>query len=136
MVHALEKTHSLLQPGGLLIDLHDTTSRPQLEFHTGTQKTSIGEVLDDTGFQRLRQTDEAVAQVIADKLFMVDAEQTFDYQTHIETLEDFHAWLDDTWDTSYLDDATLRRVVDLLIGTDDGRLIIHRSARMTRLKAH
>jgi hypothetical protein len=135
MVHALKKTHSLLRPGGLLIDLHDSTQRPQLVGHAGGQPTPIGEVLDDSGFLRLRQTDEAIAKVIGEGLFVTDAEETFDYETHIETLEDFHTWLDDAWDTSYLDNATLRRVIDLLIDADDSRLIIHRTARMTRLKA-
>lgn len=133
MVHALKRTHNLLKPGGLLIDLHDLTTRPQLAGRTGEHSTPIGEVLDDTGFQRLRQADEAIAQVIDDGLFVVDAEQTFDYETHFETLEEFHEWLDDAWDTSYLDDATMGRVIDLLIDADDSTLIMQRTARMTRL---
>jgi len=50
MVHALEITHSLLKPGGLLIDIHPTSQPPRVEIHRDGEILLAGYVDDRDDF--------------------------------------------------------------------------------------
>ena len=136
MVHALEKAHSLLKPDGVLIDIHDLPEFPEFEVHTGGQAHYAGKMLDNSRFERLRQTDAALAQAVSQNLFVVAVERVFDYNIHADSLDAFREWLDVQWDTSYLPDETAKLINDLMRqGGATAAIIIDRSARMTRLRA-
>jgi hypothetical protein len=135
MVHALEKVHGLLQPDGIVIDIHDIATPPRLAVHTGRQSIDVGRVLDHTDFRKLRKTDRALTRVVENKLLLIEDRCAFEYKTRADSLDALCAWLSRDEGTMYLPDATANLAEDLMSNSgEDAIILIHTSAWMTRLR--
>ena len=104
-MHALKKTHRLLIRGGLLIEVHDEPVSPSLALQFRDEIFNVGRLHDSSGFERLRQTAEAVEQVNRDDLFKRVESQIMEYQIYIDSLDSFDDWLSRQWDTTYLENG-------------------------------
>ena len=93
MVHALREAHRVLKPNGVLLDV-----RPGLQHRrVGIARAgrwrvlaTMREPLDDD-----RAANRAVAHVLRTGLFRREGYLQFDLKRHLDTLEDFRAWIDE-----------------------------------------
>jgi hypothetical protein len=136
MVHALKKTHRLLIRGGLLIEVHNMPVSSPLALQFRDEIFNVGHFQDNSGFERIRQTDEAVEQVSRGNLFKRVESQIMEYQIYIDSLESFDDWMSRQWDTTYLE-GTNETYIRESIGVDGiaQRVIVSRSSQVSILKA-
>ena len=136
MVHALERSHKLLVPGGKLLDFHSLPIPPQidLEFKNGT--APAGPLLDRTNFETYRQAFEALDEVVGRRLFALELGYRDEYHILMDTYDDFEEWLNDQWDTSYLPLPTDAAIQKALEETETvKRFVVTRQAKVTGLAA-
>ena len=135
MVHALEKVHSLLAPGGILINVHDLPRPPWIDIEEAGRVVRVGRILDDSDFHLLRRTDAALAQVEASGLYAVEERIVFDYNTRIDDFDAFDGWLADTWESMYITPEDRARLDAAMADAGEGAEIVVRwRARMSRLR--
>jgi hypothetical protein len=79
MVHALEKTHRLLKPGGVLMESHFTGEPFSLEVHHQGEIKHAGPTHRADDFETFKQAKAALDQAVKDGLFWPVAERVFDY---------------------------------------------------------
>ena len=95
---------------------------------------------DYDDFKWIRLTEAALAQTVAaqtvaDRLFVVETQETFDYNIYIDTIDALQEWRDVLWDSYYLPDETEKWVTGLFENQGEtASLIVHMSARITRLR--
>ncbi len=129
MVHALTKAVELVRPGGSIVDVHDSRTPPSIEIIRGTDRTAVGWLSDHEGFPMLRLADEALEKVIDRGLLIKEAELEIHYHTKADSFDAFLEWLDEQWETSYLEAKIERRVRTMFSEGGDGiSAIIRRSA--------
>ncbi len=135
MVHALATIHSLLEPGGILIDLHPTGQPPPVEVHTGGRVARAGLLQEADGFVEYFQADSALAEAVRQALFAVEQEGTFEFMTHADTLPDLLGYLAEKYTDAVLDEATLRGIDSLLAAAGrGGEIVIRETIRIARLR--
>lgn len=91
MVHALEEIHRLLRSNGSLIDIHPCPEAPWVEVHQGG-KIVFAEAAPAPDIESKRQAEEALAQAIQRRLFVVAGSDVFDflvYASSVAELRDF-----------------------------------------------
>jgi hypothetical protein len=83
-VHALRHVHELLVPGGTMLDLHPLTEQ-QVEAHGRI----VGVIREPEWIDRdLPNAEAGVEQVIAEGLYVPEAEIEFDVLQHFDTVQD------------------------------------------------
>lgn len=93
MVHALQESHRVLKPNGILIDLRPAPRHRRAGLGTGRRWQLVGvmrEQLDDD-----LAADRAVARVLRAGLFHREMRFEFELDRVMDTMEDFRAWLDE-----------------------------------------
>ena len=136
MVHALKKTHSLLQPGGLLINVHDMSVPHVIEVHSAQTVTKAGWLLDSEDFDNERLAFNALAQVVLDNDFVLEDEREFNYNIHIDDVEELQEWLAEWWETALLPEGTVQRLNDILRQVHQkAHIVLRAPTRMTKLRA-
>jgi hypothetical protein len=94
MVHALEEIHRLLNPGGLLVDIHPV---PEL---TSIRVYDHGEVLfeesqvDADDEEEVIRAERALAEVADRGLFVVGMSHEFDFQTYASSVSELWDYLE------------------------------------------
>ena len=135
MVHALEKVHSLLAPGGILIDIHPFYEAPAIEVHIDARVTQEGMVQEDTDFVEFLQADQALAEVVRQGWFALERAGQFTFLTHADGVTDWHADLTADWNSYSLDDDTIRRVDELLgVPGQPKEVVMREHAHIARLR--
>jgi SAM-dependent methyltransferase len=77
MVHALEEIRRLLKPNGRLIDLHPFAEARSLEVHLDG-RVAFAEPVPESGFDDELEADDALAQIVQRRLFVVERSSAFD----------------------------------------------------------
>jgi len=135
MVHALKQAHALLQPGGLLLDIHDLPVPHAIEVRSAGIAHKAGWLLDRVDFVNERSAWNALAQVVSEGLFTLEDEREFTFSVYIDDPPEFQKWLADRWDTAYLPEKTIQRLADLFQQAgQNARVVLQVPARMSRLK--
>ena len=93
MVHALTEAHRALKPNGILIDLRPAASHRRAGLGEGKRWKQVGVMREN--FDDDRAADRVVKQVIRDGLFNQESLVEFDLDRVMDTLPDFHLWLED-----------------------------------------
>ena len=136
MVHALEKCHTLLKPGGCLVEIHALTDSPLIEIQSEDGLINAGPLLDSSNFEPYRQAFEAIETVADSHLFAVDFKKSAGYQIQIDSYKSFQDWLTEQWDTSYLAPSTEKVIRDSMsTGSGASRLVVSKKAQVTVLRA-
>lgn len=136
MVHALEKAHRLLKPGGVVVDVRDIDDPARVEVHDGARVSLAGRVVDRSDFDDERQALAALAQVVEDGLFVMEEERLFDHNLHAETLDVLRKYIADEWENTILPEETAQKAVELMSrAADDAEVIVRFSAWMARLRS-
>ena len=73
MVHALEQTHRLIVPGGMLIDIHPVTDGPPVLI----RGQKVGTMKETDDFVEYVQASAALDEVIQRGLFVVERSSPF-----------------------------------------------------------
>jgi len=114
MVHALETVHRLLVPGGLLVDIHPSTTPATVEVVEGGAARAVGVIREPDGGVEYRLADEALAGLIRRGRFGVERHDIFQFARYADTLEELLENLSDTWQDAFIDAAATARVREAL----------------------
>ncbi len=136
MVHALEKVHRLLAPGGWLIDIHPTEQPPALEVRSGEQVTLAGWVHETDDYIEYAQASEALEAVRQRGLYDLEDARTFDFLTHAGSLSELLDHLSQEWKDAFIDERTAGKVEELLLSAEPDREVrIRETVNIARLRA-
>jgi hypothetical protein len=126
MVHALEIAHSLLKPGGLLIDIHPNGDPPPVEVHMGSKVLLAGHLQETDDFVEYFQADDALAQVTARGLFELEREASFPFMVHALTTQALTDFLANEWSDAILSETVSERLAALMTEPVEGKEIVVR----------
>lgn len=128
MVHALEKVHSLLRPGGQLIDIHPMFDPPAFEVRVGERIFPAGWLRETDDYEEYEAADRALAEVVKRGLFSVERQGTFSFITHADTAAELRQYLIDEWQDAIIDEVTFARAADLFNSIERSKEMILRVA--------
>ena len=135
MVHALVQIHGILQPDGILINVHDLPNPHLVEVHTAGKVIEAGRLSDSVDYKDERFAFEALARVVSDGLFLLEDEQDFDFNIHAGNLGELQQLLAEEWETAILPDETVERVEDILRKVNqEYEVVLRVPTRMTKLR--
>ena len=136
MVHALEITHDLLKPGGLMIDIHPTGEQPLVEAHVDGEVRLAGYLDELDDFESYFKADEALAQVTSRGLFLLEREGSFTFLYHAATVAALADFIAAEWTNSVLPEETIEQAEALMGEPGDGReIVVREHVRIARYRA-
>lgn len=114
MVHALEEIHRLLNPGGLLIDIHPVPELTLIRVYDHGEAL-LEEPLVDNDDEDIIRAERALAEVAGRGLFVVGRSQEFDFQTYASSVGELRDYLElmNAFVTSPKDEAAALREQEL-----------------------
>ena len=134
-MHALEIAHSLLKRDGLLIDIHPSGQRPQFEVHVKGRVLLAGHVEETDDFVEYFEADNALADMVARGLFVLEETTLFPFLLHAPSIEAIVDFLQEEWSDAILSEAVIERATALLGEPGEGKEIVVREiARISRYR--
>jgi hypothetical protein len=113
MVHALELVHSLLSPGGALIDIHPTGQPYAIEISLGGIRRQLGVLQETDNYIEYFQADEALEKVMQSGLFALTRRENFIFLDHAASLDELRSYLLDNWSDAVWPDEVTRRANEI-----------------------
>ncbi|MBN1147190.1 MAG: hypothetical protein JXA78_08040 [Anaerolineales bacterium] len=141
MVHALEIVHSLLEEGGLLIDIHPNGEAPPIEVVHGGQQRLAGYLQESDDFVEYAQASAALDKSVAMGLFDLERQGLFEFVTQADSLAELLEYLRTAWSDAIVAAKTQQRAAELLAGAGSrqgspaARLVMTERVRIVRLRA-
>ena len=117
MVHALEIIHTLLEPGGYLIDIHPSGQPPPIEVCIADRLHRLGYLQETDNFIEYGQASAALVEVIQRGLFVVEQQGAFIFITRAGSLDELHTFLTENWTDSLLPAEVELRAGELSLST-------------------
>lgn len=114
MVHALRKAISSLNPGGVILEVHDLIDPPRIEIHSNEGEVFAGQLLSVNNFETQRHADQAIGGLIEQGSLQSKRSIIFEYYIRADTFGEFSDWLDEEWESEYIPEETKAKVVDLI----------------------
>lgn len=136
MVHALQLIHKMLHPNGWLINVHGLPVPHMIEVRSPETVSKVGWILDREDSESTQSALKSLAQVVADRSFLLEDERDFAYNIYADDLPELRDWLKEWWSSAVLTDGIIQRLGELT--RDPGpsaRIALLLRARMTRLRA-
>ena len=137
MVDALGRAHSLLDSGGVVIDIHPTPEPAHLEIAAASEFVRLADRLDDgTGSgprQRHMAADAAVLACVSTDMFNREAATDFIFRTHADTVEELLDYLHAKWKQLHFGAADLSRARDYLARGDGSAVVVTEKVTASRL---
>ena len=135
MVHALEKIHSLLKPGGVLIDIHPTGEPASIEIRIRDRSMPAGWLQETNDYVEYEWADEALNRIVRSGLFTVERQSTFTFNTYTASIAELRDHLAEAWKDAILDGVTAARAEELLSTIErDKEVIVRESVYIARLE--
>ena len=97
MVHALEQIHSLIKPGGYLIDIHPDGELVEFFLLLDDRELFIGYMQEMDDYIEYRQADEAIQTILDEGLFQVEKKNEFEFRTYAESFDELKEYLNENW---------------------------------------
>jgi hypothetical protein len=136
MVHALQQVHQLLRPQGWLVNLLDLPVPAVIEVHAAGAVTRVGWMLDRGDFLEERSTLNALAQVVGQGDYILEAEQDFVRNFHVDSLAEFNTWLVEKLTSALLPGETAQRLAALLRqAAQPSKIVVAARSRITKIRA-
>lgn len=138
MVHALKTIHSLLVPGGLLVDLHSTGDPPPIELLYDGQRRLLGHLQETDDFIEYGQADAALSKAVRRGFFASDWQGAFPFTSYFSTATELRQWLAGYWSDAVFDPAIEEREQACLADQPPAtapRVTLREQVRITRLVA-
>ena len=85
MVHALEEIHRLLNPAGVLIDIHPVNEALHIEIHEDGRIEPVGDLSVRQWCNDFEQADLALAEATERGMFALELHRLFDSLTHYDS---------------------------------------------------
>jgi 2-polyprenyl-3-methyl-5-hydroxy-6-metoxy-1,4-benzoquinol methylase len=114
MVHALETVHSLLKPGGVLVDIHPGTEKAGILAQVNGKEYFLDSVEETDDYIEYKQANEALAQVIERGLFTIEEAGQFTFLIHAATIEEMREYLTANWKDAILNESVDIKARELL----------------------
>ena len=135
MVHALEKIQQLVQPGGLLLDIHPTNEMAAIAVRLRAQLIPAGWLNESDDYVEYEWADEAVNAAVNSGLFIQEQCGTFEFVWHADSLNDLRAYLAEEWKDAIIDDMTAMRIEELLkLPVHDKEILVSEAIRIARYR--
>ena len=135
MVHALELAHSWLAENGRLLDLHPNGEPAPVDVQLGSDSHCAGWVTEETDYISYHQANQAIDQVVQQRLFTIEREETIHIPTYGDSLAAIQDHLTESWTDAYLDNLLVMRANDLLQSTiTPKQVIVTEIVRVLRLR--
>ncbi|OGO72336.1 MAG: hypothetical protein A2Z37_10580 [Chloroflexi bacterium RBG_19FT_COMBO_62_14] len=135
MVHALAKIHSLLQPTGVLVDIHPTPEPPAIQVRVGSEIHAAGWLREADDYVEYEEADRAIDDAIELGMFVLERQGQFDFTTHAGTLRELKDHLEAEWQEAFIEDTTILAIEDLLrTPQQDKEILLRESVRISRLR--
>jgi hypothetical protein len=130
MVHALNRAHGLLAPGGRLVDLHPSVETARVE----ADGVSIGNLDAEQADRRHAAAEAALARALDEGLFAVEGEREFWFWTYGDSIEELRDHVCASWQRSRVGDPLIARARDAVRADRGTVLRIAEHVRITRLR--
>jgi hypothetical protein len=105
MVHALETVHSLIKPGGLLIDIHPGPDKAWVEVRVNGKDYFLDVVEETDNYIEYRQANEALAEIVKRGPFSVEEPGKFIFIIHADSMNQMREFLSANWKDAILNDT-------------------------------
>ena len=136
-MHALQETRKLLNPNGLLVNIHDLPVNSVIELHYPHMVKKMGWLMDRENFANELSAFNALAQVVADRYFLLEDERNFGYNIFVDNLDELQEWFADWWTSAVIPDNILQQLTELnQDAQSSSRIVINLQSRMTKLRAN
>jgi hypothetical protein len=114
MVHALETVHSLIKPGGLLLDIHPGTEKAWIEAQVNGKEYFLDTLEETDDYIEYKQAGDALAQVISQGIFSVEENGNFPFLYHAATIEELRGYLTENWSDAVINESVDGKARDYL----------------------
>ena len=105
MVHALHRAHTLLAPGGCLLDLRPTPETAEVE----VGDVAVGPLDADRADRRHAVAEAALAAAVAGGLFLVEGEREVSFRTYGDSIDELRDYVHASWRDSRVGDVLVAR---------------------------
>ncbi len=105
MVHALETVHSLIKPGGLLIDIHPGQDKAWVEVRVNGKDYFLDVVEETDNYIEYRQANQALAEIVKRGFFNVEEPGKFIFIIHADSMNEMREFLSANWKDAILSDS-------------------------------
>jgi hypothetical protein len=134
MVHALRKAAKSLNPGGVILEVHDLVDPPRIEIHSREGELFAGQLFSDNNFENQRHADQAIGEMIEEGSLRSDRAIVFENYIRSDTFEAFTDWLDEEWESAFIPEGTRRKVIDLIAQSGgEGEVVLRMVTRIMEL---
>jgi hypothetical protein len=137
MVDALLRATSLLDPGGIIVDIHPTPEPAHLEVATGSGFIRLADRLDDgtaSGPRRRHAAaDASVAACERAGTFNRAAATEFTFRTLADSVDELLVYLQAKWKQLHFADADLSRARDDLARSPGSAIVVTERVMACRL---
>jgi hypothetical protein len=105
MVHALETVHSLVKPGGLLIDIHPGLDKAWVEVRVNGKDYFLDVVEETDDYIEYGQASDALAEAVKRGFFSVQEPGKFIFIIHADSMNEMREFLSANWKDAILNDS-------------------------------
>jgi hypothetical protein len=137
MVDALRRAHSLLDSGGMVVDIHPTPAPAHLDIATGSEFVRLADRLDDgtpSGPRRRHMAaDAAVVAGVSSGMFTREGATEFTFRTHADTVDELLDYLQTKWKQLHFAAADLTRARDHLARRHGTAIVVTERVTACRL---
>lgn len=137
MVDALRRAHSLVDAGGIVIDIHPTPEPAHLEIAAESDFVRLADRLEDGTVNGPRQrhaaADAAVLACVSAEMFNREAATDFIFRTHADTVEELLDYLQAKWKQLHFGAADLSRARDYLTRGGGHAVVVTERVAASRL---
>jgi hypothetical protein len=130
MVHALHRAHTLLAPGGCLLDLRPTPETAEIEVGDAT----IGPLDADQADRRHVAAEAALAEAVAAGLFLVDGEREISFRCYGDSIEELREHVHASWRDSRLSEPLVARTRAAVDANPAATVRVTERLRLTKLR--
>jgi hypothetical protein len=134
MVHALRKAARSLNPGGVILEVHDLVDPPRIEIHSREGELFAGQLFSDNNFENQHHADQAIGEMIEEGSLRSGRAIVFENYIRSDTFEAFTDWLDEEWESAFIPEGTKGKIIDLVAQAgDESEVVLRMVSRLINL---
>jgi hypothetical protein len=135
MVHALETIHSLINPGGVLLDIHPGQDKSWVEVRVNGKEYLL-DVLEETDdYIEYGQANDALSQVVKNGLFNAEESGKFIFLIHSASMDELREFLAENWKDAILNESLDGKAREYFSkAADSYEVLIREEVLITRYK--
>jgi len=135
MVHALETVHSLIKPGGRLIDIHPGVDKAWVEVRVNGKDYFLDVVQETDDYIEYQQANDSLTQAGERGLFKVEEAGKFLFIIHAGSMDEMREFLSANWKDALLNDSLDGKARDYFSkAAESYEILIREEILITRYK--